>query len=126
MTTLTVSAILLLSLCAPVFADAGSPGLAAGPVKIRFAVRESEITRSFDVVVAPDGPCASATERRADRSIELKACMVRDSLDIEWSTRRSSNTSTTEYHSTSSVKIVRGETTELGSSEGPRLTVTIQ
>jgi hypothetical protein len=125
MTTLTVSAIVLLSLCAPVFADAGSPGPAAGSLKIRFAVREAETTRSFDVVLAPDRPCASASERKVDRQLELKACIVRDSLDIEWTTRKSSNNSTAEYHSTSSIKIVRGETTEIGTSDGPRLSVTI-
>jgi hypothetical protein len=127
MTTFTVAAIVLFSLCAPLFADSAAPP--PSTVKVRFALREPDLTRSFDVIVAPDRPCATASDRKPDRQVELKACIVRDSLDIEWMSRKSVTTSTgsssSEYRSTSSVKIVRGETTELGSSEGPRLSVTI-
>lgn len=112
----------LLLLCGPALADSGSPAR-SDSLRVHFALRDAATTRAFDVIVSPDHPCATASEKDPAHQIELKACVSNDAhLDIEWSTRSSSG----EYRSTSSLPLVHGVTAELGATAGPRLGVTVQ
>jgi hypothetical protein len=122
MKTLAASGFVLLILCGPALADPASPAR-SGSVKVHFALRDAASSRAFDVIVSPDHPCATADEKNPDHHIELKACVTNDAhLDVEWSTRSSSG----EYRSTSSLPLVRGMTSDLGTTNGPRLGVTVQ
>lgn len=123
MKTLAGSGFVLLLLCGPALADPAPPAR-SDSVKVRFALRDAAASnRTFDVIVSPDHPCATADERDPDHHIELKACVTGDAhLDVEWSTRSSSS----EYRSTSSLPLVHGATAELGTTTGPRLGVTVQ
>jgi hypothetical protein len=120
MKMLTASAATLLFLCAPALAD--SPPQPKEWLKLRFALRDAG-SQTFDLVVGPQSPCATVNQKLASREVELIACVGSDSrLDITWSTRSSSS----EYRSRSSIPMTRGTTTELGSSTGPRLEVSVQ
>jgi hypothetical protein len=122
MKTLAASACLLLLVCGPALADPAAPAR-PDSLKIHFAQRDAATTRAFDVIVSPDRPCATASEKNPDHQIELKACVSSDAhLDVEWFTRSSAG----EYRSTSSLAVTRGATAELGTSSGPRLGVTVQ
>jgi hypothetical protein len=119
MKTLAASAIVLVTLCAPALGDPAGP---PDSLKIRFALRDTTTTH-FDVIVAARGPCATARHTHPGREIQLTACMAdATQLTVEWLTR----TGASEYRSTSSVPAVRGAVTELGTTTGPRLTVTVQ
>jgi len=121
MKTSAAFALVLLSFCAPALADPAPP--APESVAVRFAVHDGTATRRFTVIVGVRHPCATASERRADHYLELKACASIDSqLDVEWLARSSAG----EYRSTSSIPLVHGATVELGSESGPRLEVAIQ
>jgi hypothetical protein len=122
MTTFAAFSFVLLALCTPALADSAPP---ARPVatKIRFSVHDASTTRTFDLMISGDDHCASASHKLAGQQIELKACAFRDThLSIEWEVRGSAG----EFRSSSSIPFERGATAELGSSAGPRLTVTIQ
>jgi len=122
MKTFAGSAFLLAFLCGPALADS-APAARTDSVKVRFAQRDGATTRAFDVIVSPEHPCATASEKNPDHQIELKACVTVDAhLDIEWFTRSSAG----EYRSTSSLPLTRGATAELGATNGPRLGVTVQ
>lgn len=91
-------------------------------IKLRFTLRDAGSARSFDVIVA-DHSCATVSEKLPSREVELKACAVRDAhLDVEWFTRGPSG----EYRSTSSLSLAHGATAELGTANGPRLSVVVQ
>ena len=91
--------------------------------KIRFAVHEEAATRTFTVMVGPHHACASASEKRAEHVLELKACASNDAqLDIEWFTRTGAN----EYRTTSTIPLAHGATTQLGIENGPWLEIAIQ
>lgn|GEM_PF-6846469 len=118
MKTLAASLVVAASLCAPALADAPP----RADLKIRFALRDTSTT-SFDVMVGAGNPCATANEKHSDREVQLRACMTdAGHLDVSWSTRSAWG----EYSSTSSLPITRGAAAELGSANGPRLTVTVQ
>jgi hypothetical protein len=119
MQLLTASAATLLFLCAPALAD--SPPRPEEWLELRFALRDAG-SQTFDVVVGTLSPCATVNQKLAGRELELMACVGDSRLDITWSTRSSSS----EYHSRSSIPVMRGTTTELGSSTGPLLEVTPQ
>jgi len=122
MKILAGSSCLLLFLCGPALAESPPPAR-TDALKVHFALRDAAVTRAFDVIVSPDHPCATASEKSPDHQIELKACVTNDAhLDVEWSTRSSSG----EYRSTSSLPLVRGVTSDLGTTNGPRLGVTVQ
>jgi hypothetical protein len=122
MKTLAASTCLLLFVCGPALADPVAPAR-PDSLRIHFTQRDAATTRAFDVIVSPDRPCATASEKHPDHEIELKACVSDDThLDVEWFTRNAAG----EYRSTSSVPVTRGQTTELGTSNGPRLGVTVQ
>jgi ABC-type amino acid transport substrate-binding protein len=120
MKMLAASAATLVFLCAPALADS-----ALRPeewLKLRFALRDTG-SQTFDVVVGTVSPCATVNQKLAGQEVELMACVASASrLDITWSTRSSSSA----YHSQSSIPAIRGTTTELGSKAGPRLEVTVQ
>jgi hypothetical protein len=136
MKTLAASAVVLVTLCAPALADPPREDL-----KIRFALRDTTTTQ-LDVIVGAGNPCATASEKHPGREIELRACMTdpthvdgrglpptgsaaegrRGSIDVAWSTRSAWG----EYSSTSSLSIAHGTIAELGSAQGPHLTVTVQ
>ena len=83
MTTFAAFAFVLLALCTPALAD--SPPPRPAPMKIRVSLHDANPTRSFDVMVSPDGPCASAKHKLADQQFELKACAAPGAhLTIEW------------------------------------------
>lgn len=107
---------MLLTLCAPALAEPPRDDL-----KIRFALRDTTTTH-FDVMVGAGNPCATASEKHPDREVQLRACMTDAHLEVVWSTRSAWG----EYSSTSSLPIARGTSAELGSANGPRLTVTVQ
>ena len=112
----------LLFLCGPALAESRSPAR-LDSIKVHFALHDAATTRLFDVIVSPDHPCATASEKSPDHQIELKACVTPDAhLDIEWYTRSASS----EYRSTSSIALVHGATAELGAANGPRLGVSVQ
>jgi hypothetical protein len=122
MKTLAASSFLLLFLCGPALAESPPPAR-NDSLKVHFAQRDAAATRAFDVIVSPDHPCATASEKTSDHEIQLKACVTGDAhLDVEWFTRSPSG----EYRSTSSLPLTRGATAELGTSSGPRLGVTVQ
>jgi hypothetical protein len=122
MKTLAASACLLLFVGGPALADPAPPAR-PDSLKIHFAQRDAQALRAFDVIVSPARPCATASEKNPDQQIELKACLSDDAhLDVEWFTR----TAAGEYRSTSSLPVTRGQTTEIGTSSGPRLGVTVQ
>jgi hypothetical protein len=117
MKLLAASTIVLVTLCAPALAE---PPRA--DVKIRFALRDTTTTH-FDLMIGAANPCATANEKHPDREVQLRACMTdAGHLDVVWSTRSAWG----EYSSTSSLPIARGTNAELGSANGPRLTVTVQ
>jgi hypothetical protein len=119
MKTLAASAIVLVTLCAPAIAEPTAP---PDSLKIRFVLRDTTTTH-FDVIVGAAERCATANAKHPEREIQLRACLTDDAhLKVEWFTRSSWG----EYRSTSSVPAVRGATAELGSANGPRLTVTVQ
>jgi hypothetical protein len=120
MKMLAASTATLLFLCAPALAD--SPPRPEEWLKVRFALHDAG-SQTFDVAVGTVSPCATVNQKLAGRQVELMACVASDSrLDITWSTRSSSS----EYHSRSSIPVMRGTTTELGSKAGPRLEVIVQ
>jgi hypothetical protein len=113
---------ILTTLCAPALADPAPPGRPES-LKIRFTLKDTHTSRTFDVRVGAASPCATASEKKADREIELRACVKDGSrLDVDWSSRSSRG----EYHSTSSLPFARGATAELGTADGPRLAVEVQ
>lgn len=119
MKKLAASAYVLLVLCGPALADAPR----ADWFKLRLALRDGAATRAFDLSVAPDGPCATVHEKTADRELDVKACGGRAGhLDLDWDLRGARG----ELRGTSSIRLVHGATAELGTAEGPRLTVTVQ
>jgi len=119
MTTFAAFAFVLLALCSPALAD---PPPRPAPMKIRVSLHESNTTRSFDVMVSPDGPCAEASHKVAERLFALKTCASHDArLMIEWEVRDATNV----YRSTSSMPFEPGATAELGTTAGPRITVKI-
>lgn len=120
MTTFAAFAFVLLALSTPALADPPAPRPA--PMKIRVSLHDASSTRSFDVMVSSDAPCASASHKLADQRFELKACASRDAhLTIEWELRDAAG----EYRSTSSIPFEHGATAELGTTAGPRITVKI-
>jgi hypothetical protein len=122
MKTIAAAAFVLLTLCGPALADPASPPR-SDSLKVHFALHDAGTARIFDVIVSPDHPCATASERSPEHQIELKACVSRDAhLDVEWSTRSSSG----EYRSTSSLVLAPGASAELGATNGPRLGVSVQ
>jgi hypothetical protein len=122
MRTFAASAFVLLVLCGPALADSASP-VRLDSLQVHFTLHDAGSARSFDVIVSPDHPCATASEKSPDHQIELKACVSHDAhLDVEWFTRSSSS----EYRSTSSLLLVHGATAELGTTNGPRLGVSVQ
>jgi hypothetical protein len=122
MKTFAGSAFALLILCGPALADSAPPAR-SDSLKVHFALHDAAATRIFDVIVSPDHPCATASEKNLDHQIELKACLSHDAhLDVDWSTRNGPS----EYRSTSSLSLVPGTTAELGTPNGPRLGVSIQ
>jgi hypothetical protein len=122
MKTFAASCFVLLILCGPALAESAPPPR-SDSLKVHFALRDAAVTRAFDVIVSPDHPCATVSEKDPEHQIELKACVSRDAhLDVEWSTRSSSG----EYRSTSSLPLVPGATAELGTTNGPRLAVRVQ
>jgi hypothetical protein len=117
MKTLAASSVVLLTLCAPALADAPAEDL-----KIRFALRDTTTTH-LDVIVGAATRCATASEKHADRELQLSVCLTDAAhVEVTWSTRSAWG----EYHSTSSVPVAHGAVAELGSANGPRLTVTVQ
>ena len=120
MTTFAAFAFVLLALCTPALAD--SPPPRPAPMKIRVSLHDANPTRSFDVMVSPDGPCASAKHKLADQQFELKACAAPGAhLTIEWEVHDAAG----EYRSISSIPFEHGATAELGTTAGPRITVKI-
>jgi hypothetical protein len=121
MKTFATAFAILFTLCAPALADP-APGRAESR-KVRFALTETSATRTFDVIVSADSPCAMASEKRTEHEIQLRACVARGSrLDIFWSTRSAQG----EYRSESSLPFAAGATAELGTANGPRLAVAVQ
>ena len=122
MKTLAASAFALLILCGPALADSAAPR-PPDSFQLHFALHDAGTSRIFDVIVSPDHPCATASEKRPNYQIELMACTSGDAhLDIDWSTRSPSG----EYRSKSSVQLAHGATAELGVVNGPRLWVAVQ
>jgi hypothetical protein len=120
MKTSAAIAVIVLSLCAPALAD---PAPAAPSYKLRFTLHDASAARTFLVVVGPRLPCATATEKQSDRESDLRACVVDDThLEVSWSTR----SATHEYRSSSSLPLAAGMTADLGSGDGPRLTIAVQ
>jgi hypothetical protein len=116
----TFSLVLLLSSAA--LADTAPPPRSE-TMKIRFSLRDGGAPRDFSVIASTEHPCATVSQRSSDRDVELKACATRDAhLGIEWRVRVGAS----EYHSTSSIPFEHGATADLGSSTGPRLTVTVE
>ena len=116
---LFTASVLLLLLCGPALA---SPAPSES-FKVRVALRDGATTRTFDVSVAANGPCATAREKTTEREVDLKACVSSvGNLDIDWFTRSARG----EFHSTSSITLAHGATAELGPADGPRFNVTVQ
>jgi len=126
MKTFAAAFAILFTLCAPALADSGPPRSAPPEsLKIRFTVHDpATTTRSFDVVVGAASPCATASEKRTDHEMDLRACVsaAGAELDIVWFNRGSGG----EYRTTSSIPFVHGSTAELGAANGPRLVVEVQ
>jgi hypothetical protein len=124
MKTLATTVATVFTLCGPALADPQPPPRTAPEsLKVRFAQHDPSSSRTFDVRVGADGPCATANEKLPEHEIELRACVASGSrLDIMWFTRGAWG----EYHSTSSLPFVAGATAELGTAKGPRLTVAVQ
>jgi hypothetical protein len=121
MKTFATAFAILFTLCGPALADPAPEHVDSR--KIRFALNDTSTTQTFDVVVSADSPCATASEKRAEHEIELRACVSRGSrLDIFWFTRSARG----EYRSESSLPFVAGATAELGTPNGPRLAVVVQ
>jgi hypothetical protein len=119
-----VAASVLFYLCAPALGDPIPAGPASPPdsVRIHFALRDPA-PQTFDVAVVPSSPCATSSKKSADHEVEMIACLRSDArLDISWSTRSTAG----GYHSSSSIPVVHGMTTKLGSGDGPMLEVSIQ
>lgn len=92
-------------------------------IKLHFTLRDAGTARSFDVIVSSEHSCATVSEKLPSREVEIKACAVRDAhLDVEWFTRGPAG----EYRSTSSLSLAHGATAELGTANGPRLSVVVQ
>jgi hypothetical protein len=115
----------LLSLAPAAFAEPAPPSTGADGLKVHFALRETAAAqaavRTFDVVLAGVNPCASA-KRKGANHVEIQACVSDRNLELSWSAQNAAG----EYESRSSVPIGHGSTFELGTSDGPHLTVTIQ
>jgi hypothetical protein len=119
--TLATLAIAVLAVSAPALADA--PPQRSDPMKVRISLKDGSAVREFNVIIPTDGPCASATQKAPDRQFEFKACPSHDAhLVLDWFVRSAN----TEYRSTSSIPFEHGSIAELGSTTGPRLTVTIE
>ena len=122
MKTFATAFAILFTLCGPALADPG-PAERSDSLKIRFAVRDTSTTRTFDVRVGAGSPCATASEKLPEHEIDLRACVSGGSrLDIAWFTRSAWG----EYRSESSIPFVAGATAELGTANGPRLAVAVQ
>ena len=123
MKTFATAFAILFTLCGPALADPGPPPGRAESFKVRFTLRDTAATRTFDVVVGAASPCATASQKLPDAEIDLHACVsARAQLDVTWFNRSSSG----EYRSTSSLPFVHGATAELGTANGPRLAVEVQ
>jgi hypothetical protein len=121
MTTFAAFAFAFVALCSPAFADP-APARPAS-LALRLVVNAGGAPRSYDVLVTTDHRCAMASQKRADHEDNITVCTSDEGrLDIEWWMRDAA----TEYHSKDSVVLARGASAELGSSNGPRLTVTVQ
>ena len=121
MTTFAAFAFALVALCTTALADPGAPR--SGSFKLRVTVHDGASGRTFLVIVGPQLPCATASERVPEHLIELKACAPSEShLLIEWHTRRG----TSESRGSSALPLEPGATITLGSERDARVEVTVQ
>jgi hypothetical protein len=121
MTTFAAFAFALLALCTPAFADPGGPR--SGSFKLRVTVHDGASGRTFQVIVGPHLPCATASEKIPEHQIELKACAPSEShIQIDWYTRRGMS----ESRGSSAMPLEPGATVTLGSERDARVEVTVQ
>lgn len=104
-------------------AQGDPPSKKPAATKLRLVVQAEGPPRTYDVIVAAER-CATARSKVVDREDDITVCAQREDerFDINWWTRQA----TREYRSTGSLVLARGATAELGSAEGPRLSVTAQ
>lgn len=121
MTTLAAFAFVLLALCTPALADPGAPR--ASSFKLRVTVHDGASGRIFHVIVGPQLPCATASEKVPEHEIELRACAPSEShLQIDWHTRRGAS----ESRGSSAMPLEPGSTVTLGSERDARVEITVQ
>ena len=121
MTIYAAFAFALLALCTTAFADPGAPR--ASSFKLRVTVHDGASGRTFKLIVGPQLPCATASEKLPEHQIELKACASNEShMLIDWYTRRG----TTESRGSSALPLEPGATVTLGTERDARVEVTVQ
>jgi hypothetical protein len=120
MTTFAAFAFALLALCTPALAD---PGARSGSFKLRVTVHDGASGRTFRVIVGPQLPCATASEKIPEHEIELRACAPSEThILIDWHTRRG----TSESRGSSALPLEPGATITLGSERDARVEVSVQ
>ena len=132
MTQKLLASTVITLLCAPALALAAPAGPAsptssasATPFQFKLGVQQGADARSYDLTLAQDS-CGEVQDRELDRTVSIKLCAVSTAQGTRFETSWELHNKTSDYPTRWQTIVTRGQTVEVGRTNGVRLTLQVK